>query len=74
MLSMDNINTTYKYIITSSVLNIVLQRVDMLWVIKTNQHFEYYMDKHDSDWIKGCPWYNTYICKNYTEKCLKNSL
>ena len=21
------------------------------------------MEKHNSDWITGSPWYNTYICK-----------
>ena len=21
------------------------------------------MDKHNPDWITGCHWYNTYICK-----------
>ena len=32
------------------------------------------MEKHDSDWMTGCPWYNTYICKKYMETCLKNPL
>ena len=32
------------------------------------------MDKHNSYWITGGPWYNTFICKNYMENCLKNLL
>ena len=32
------------------------------------------MDRHNSDWMTGGPWYNTYTCKNYMETCLKSSL
>ena len=32
------------------------------------------MVKNNQYWIKGVPWYNTYICKNYTEQCLNNLL
>ena len=71
---MDNMNTTYQYIITSFVLNKVLHHVCMLWIIETKQHLEYDMYKHNSYCVTGGPWYNTSICKNYTETCLKNSL
>ena len=37
-LSMKNMNTNYKYIITSFVLNTVLHHVGMSWIIKKNQH------------------------------------
>ena len=32
------------------------------------------MDRYNSDWITVFPWYNTFICKNYMGKCLKNLL
>ena len=48
-ISLDDINTTYQDIIPSFVLNTVLHHVGMLWKIETNQHFEYDMDKHNSD-------------------------
>ena len=62
-LSMKNMNKNYKYIIPSFVLNTVLHYVGMSWIIETNQHFEYDLDKNNPDWKIGCPWYNTYICK-----------
>ena len=43
MISMDEINTPYQYIITSFVFNTVLHHVGMLWIIETNQQFEYDM-------------------------------
>ena len=62
-LSMDNMNTKYKDIIASFVLNTLLHRVGTSWIIETNKHLEYDMSKHNSDWIAGGPWYNTSICK-----------
>ena len=38
ILSMKNINTNYKYIITSFVLNAVLHHVVVQWTIETKQH------------------------------------
>ena len=52
---MANMNTTYQDIITVFVLNTVLHHVGMLYIIKTNQHLEYDMDKHNSDWMTGGP-------------------
>ena len=60
---MKNMNTYYKDIITSFVLNTVLQNVGMSWIIETNQHLDYYMDKHGPNWTTGGPWYNTSICE-----------
>ena len=37
-LSMDVMNTKYKYIITSFLLSTVLHHVGMLWIINTNKH------------------------------------
>ena len=59
---MDNMNTTYKYIITSFVLNTVLQNVGMLWIIETHEQLQYDMDNQNSEWTTGGPWYNTSIC------------
>ena len=60
---MDNMNNTHQDIITSFVLNKVLQHVGMLWIIRTNQNLEYDMDKRNSYWMTGGTWYNTYICE-----------
>ena len=61
-------NTNCQDIITSFVLNIVLRHVGMSWIIETNKHLEYNMEKKDSDWIIGGPSYNTFICKNLYRK------
>ena len=62
---MDNMNTIYQDIITLFVLNTVLHHVGMLCLIETNQHLKYDMDKHNSYWMTGGPWYNTYICEKF---------
>ena len=41
----------------------MLHHVVMLWIIETHEQFQYDMDKQNSEWITGGPWYNTYICK-----------
>ena len=64
---MDNMNATYQDIITSFVLNKVLHHVGILWITETKRHLEYDMDKHNSYWMIDGPWYNKYMCKNYTE-------
>ena len=56
------------------MLNKVLHHVGMSWIIKTNKHLKHDMDKYNSDKITGGPWDNTYICKTYMEKFLKNLL
>ena len=56
-------NTNYKDVITPFVFNTVLQNVGISWIIETNKHLEYDMDKHNSDCITGGTWYNTFLCK-----------
>ena len=58
---MKNMNTNYKDIITSFVLNIVLHHVGMSWIIETNKYLEYDMDKNNPDFMTGGPWYNISI-------------
>ena len=60
---MENMNTNYKDIITSFVLNTVLHHVSMSWIIETHEQLKYDMDKHNTNWMTGGTWYNTYICK-----------
>ena len=62
-LCMKSMNYNYKYIMTSFVLNKVLQHVGMSWKIETHEQLKYDMDKHNPDWIIYGPWYNKYICK-----------
>ena len=42
-LSMKNINTNYKDIITSFVLNALLHHFVMSWIIETHEQLKYYM-------------------------------
>ena len=37
MIDVDNINTTYQYIIKIFVLNTMLNHVGMLWIIENNE-------------------------------------
>ena len=60
---MDILDTTYQDIITTFILNTMLNRVGMLWIIETYEKSQYDMDKHNSEWMTCVTWYNTYICK-----------
>ena len=62
-LSMNNMNTKYKYIVTLFVLNTLLHHVGMSWIIITHDKLRYDMDKHNLDWTTGGTWYNTSILK-----------
>ena len=61
--SINNMNTNYKDIITLFVFNTLLHHVGMSWIIEANEQLKYDMYKHNSDWITGFHWYNTYIFK-----------
>ena len=63
MIDVDIMNTTYQDIITNFLLNKMLHHVGMLQIIETHEHLQYDMDKHNSEWMSGGPWYNTSICK-----------
>ena len=58
---MNNMNTNYRDIITSFVLNIVLKNVGVYCIIETHEELKYDMDKQNPDLITGGPWYNTSI-------------
>ena len=47
MIDVDNRNTTYQDIITTYVLNTMLHRVSMLWIIETHEKLQYDMDKYN---------------------------
>ena len=49
VLFINNINTNYKDIITSFVLNTVLHSVGMSWIIEIHEQLKYDMDKHNID-------------------------
>ena len=63
IIDVDIMNTTQQYIITSFVLDKMLHHFGMLCIIETLEQLKSDMDKHNSDWITGGPWYNTSICK-----------
>ena len=71
---MNNINTNYKDIINSFVLNTVLHNFGMPWINETHGRSKYYINKHNLDWIRGGPCYNISICKKYMEQCLNHLL
>ena len=48
MIDVDHLNTTYQDIITTFLLNTILQHVGMLWIIETHEQLQYDMDKHNS--------------------------
>ena len=50
MIYLDHLNTTYQDIITTFVLNTMLQHVCMLWIIETHDQLQYDMEKHNSEW------------------------
>ena len=52
---MKNMNTNYKYIITSFVFNKVLHHFGRSCMIETHEQLKYDMDKHNPDWITGDP-------------------
>ena len=64
-------NTTYQDIITTFVLNTMLHRVGMLWIIEKHEQLKYDTDEHKSDWMTGGPWYNKYIGKKLHGKVLE---
>ena len=55
MIYVDNLNTTYQDIITMFVLNKMLYHVGMFWIIETHKQLQYYMDKHNSEWMTSGP-------------------
>ena len=63
IIDVDSIITTYQDIITTFVLNTILHHVCMLWIIEIHEQLQHDIDKHNSEWMTGGPWYNTYICK-----------
>ena len=63
MIDVDNLNTTYQYIITTFVFNTMLHHVCVLQIIETHEQLQYAMDKHNSEWMIGGTQYNTSICK-----------
>ena len=62
ILDVDHLNNTYQGIITTFVLNTMLHHVSMLWIIENHEKLKYDREIQNSDWLKGCTWYNTYIC------------
>ena len=47
-MDVDNLNTTYKDIITTFVLNTMIHHVGMLWIIVTHEQLQYDMYNHNS--------------------------
>ena len=71
MIDVDIVNTTYQDIITTFLLNKLLLRVGMLWIIETHEQLQYDMDKQNSEYITGGTWYIISICKKLYGKLLE---
>ena len=41
----------------------MLHHVGLTWIIENHEDLKYDMELKNSDWMKGGPWYNPYICK-----------
>ena len=46
-------NTNYKDLIISFVLNMVLHHVGMSWIIETHEQLKYDIDKHNPNLMVG---------------------
>ena len=73
-LSMNDMDRKYKEIITSFVLNTLLQRAGMSWIIETHEQLEYDMDNIIHIGLQVVPSITHIFVKNYIEQCLKNLL
>ena len=73
-LSMKNMNTNYKYIITSFVFNKVLHHFGRSCMIETHEQLKYDMDKHNPDWITENPDITHIFVKKYMGQGLNNIL
>ena len=52
--------------ITKFVLNEILHRVGMSWIISSNKEMKYEINKNNhQDWLNKGPWYNTSICLKF---------
>ena len=63
MIDVDLLETDYRGIITTFVLNTMLHHVGMIWIIENHEDLKYDMEIQNSDWMTYGPCYNTYICK-----------
>ena len=63
MIDVDLLDTNDQEIITTFVLNTMLQHVGMIWIIENDEDLKYDMDIQHSDLLIAVPWYNTSICK-----------
>ena len=72
MISMNNMNTTYQYIITSFVLNEALQHVGMLWIIETHEKLNNIWKNIIHIGLQVVYGITHLFVKDYMEKCLKN--
>ena len=50
----------------------MLHHLGILWIIETQKQLKYDMEKLNSEWMAGGPWYNTSICKENMEMCLRD--
>ena len=71
MIDVAILDTTHQEIITTFVLNTMLNHVGMLWIIENHEELKYDMDINFLDLLTGGTWYNKSICKKLYEKVFK---
>ena len=64
----------YKDIVTKLVLNKVIKRVVMSWIIETNQKLKYGIDKYNPDRLTNGPWYEKCICTKLHGTVFENNI
>ena len=63
----------YDQVITKFVLNAMLHRIGMSWIISSNKEMDYYKytNSNHLDWFNKVPWYNKISVLNDMELNLK---
>ena len=66
------VTSTLEVIITKFLSNIILHHVVISWIICPNNEMYYEIEENNHpNWFNTGPFYNTAICSNCMENCLK---
>ena len=74
MIDVDILDTTYQYIIRTFVLNTMLHRVGMLWIIETHEQLKMIRTNIIQNRWQVVPGITNLFVRNYMEKCLRDLL
>ena len=74
MIDMDIMNTTYQDIITSFLLNTILHRGGMLWMIETHENYNIIWTNIIQIVLQVVPGITHLFVRNNMEMCLRDLL